>query len=63
MQEHGKHTFTMEFLLEMVLCNLLLGSFNSWTTTVETVCSMWTVPKSYLEDNWGNPVNSQLIES
>jgi hypothetical protein len=37
MQQHGKHAFTtIELLLEMVLCNPLPGSCNSWTTTMET---------------------------
>jgi hypothetical protein len=42
---------TIELLLEMVLCNLLVGSCNSWTTTVETVVfSLWSMLRSYLED-------------
>jgi hypothetical protein len=37
MQWHGKHnSTTKELLLERVLCNPLLGSCNSWTTTMET---------------------------
>jgi formate/nitrite transporter FocA (FNT family) len=36
MQQHTKHTSTsIELLLETVLCNLLLGSCNSCTTTME----------------------------
>jgi hypothetical protein len=36
MQRSSKHASTIvELLLETVLCNLLLGSCNSWTTTVE----------------------------
>jgi hypothetical protein len=62
-QQHGKHASTpMELLLEMVLCNLLLGSCSNWTTTVEMgVFSMWSVPRS-----WGNPfqlsVESQPVK-
>jgi hypothetical protein len=60
MQRRGKHTCTtIELLLEMVLCNPLLGSCNSWTTTMETgVFSVWFVPRIYLEDHWGDRVNS-----
>jgi hypothetical protein len=37
MQRHGKHaSTTIELLLETMLCNPLLGSCNSWTTTMET---------------------------
>jgi hypothetical protein len=59
MQQRGKHTSTtIEILLGTVLCNLLLGSCNSWTTTMEMeVFSMWSVPRSYLEDNWGDRVS------
>jgi hypothetical protein len=36
MQRRGKHTSTtIELLLETVLRNPLLGSCNSWTTTME----------------------------
>jgi hypothetical protein len=36
MQWHGKHaSTTIELLLEIVLCNPLLGSFNSWSTAME----------------------------
>jgi hypothetical protein len=54
MQRRGKHgSTTIELLLETVLRNPLLGSCNSWTTTMETgVFHMWSVPRSYLEDNW-----------
>jgi hypothetical protein len=56
---------TRELLLETVLCNPLLGSCNSWITTMETsVLPMWSVPRSYLEDNWGDPVSCQCsVES
>jgi hypothetical protein len=57
MQQSGKHDSTIELLLETVLCNPLLGSCNSWTTTMETgVSVMSSIPRSYLEDNWGDPV-------
>jgi hypothetical protein len=37
MKQSCKHASTMvELLLETVLCNQLLGSCNSWTTTMET---------------------------
>jgi hypothetical protein len=37
MQQHSKHAFTtIEFVLEMELCNLLPGKCNSWTATMET---------------------------
>jgi hypothetical protein len=53
MQQRSNHAFmTTELLLETVLCNPLLGSCNSWTTTMETgIFSMLSVPWSYLEDN------------
>jgi hypothetical protein len=58
MRRRGKHASTTELLLEMVLCNQLLGSYNSWTITMETgVFSMWSVPRSYFEDSWGDPVS------
>jgi hypothetical protein len=62
MQRRGKHaSTTIELLLEKVLCNPLLGSRNSWTTTMEMrVFSVWSVPRSYHEDNWGDPVSYQL---
>jgi hypothetical protein len=62
MQKSGKHAFkTIEFLSEMVLCDPLLGSYIIWTTTMETgVFSMCSVPRSYLEGNWGDPVICQL---
>jgi hypothetical protein len=65
MQLRGKHaTTTIEILLETVLRNPLLSSWNSWTTTTEMgVFFMWFVPRSYLEDNWGNPVGCQLKAS
>jgi hypothetical protein len=45
---------TIELLLETVLCNPLLGSCNSWTITLEMgMFSVWSLPSSYLEDNWG----------
>jgi hypothetical protein len=52
MQQRGKHTSTtIKLLLEIVLCNPLLGTCNSWTTTMENgVFSMCSVPWSYLED-------------
>jgi hypothetical protein len=50
---------TIQLLLETVLCDPLLGSCNSWTITMETVFSMWSVPKSYFEENWGAPVRCQ----
>jgi hypothetical protein len=65
MQRRSKHaSTTVKILLEMVLANPLLNSCNSWTTTMEMgVFSIWPVPKSYLEDNWGDPVSYQLTES
>jgi hypothetical protein len=52
MQRRGKQASTTELLLETVLCNQLLGNSNSWTTTIETgVFSMWSAPRSYLEDS------------
>jgi hypothetical protein len=37
MQQRGKHaSTTRELLSEKMLCNRLLGSCNSWTTTMET---------------------------
>jgi hypothetical protein len=58
-QQRGKHASAIiELLLETLLCKPLLGSCKSWTTTIETeVCSMWSVSKSYLEDNWGDPAS------
>jgi hypothetical protein len=58
-QRRGKHASTMiKLLLETVLRNPLLGSCNSWTTTMETgLFSMWSVSRNYLEDIWGDPVN------
>jgi hypothetical protein len=52
LQRRGKHaSTTIELLFETVLCNLLLSSCNSWTTTMETeVFSVWSVPRSFLED-------------
>jgi hypothetical protein len=29
---------------------------------LETAFSAWSVPKSYLEDNWGDPLSCQLTE-
>jgi hypothetical protein len=56
-QKGGKHACTtIQLLLEKPLCNPLLGSCNCWTKTIEMgVCSTWSVPRSYLEDNWGVP--------
>jgi hypothetical protein len=53
MQRHGKHTSTtIKLLLETVLCNPLIGSCDSSTTTMETgAFSMWSVPRRYLEGN------------
>jgi hypothetical protein len=58
-QRRGKHVFiTIKLLLETVLCNSLLGSCNSWITTMETgVFPMRFVLMSYLEDNLGDPVS------
>jgi hypothetical protein len=47
-------------LLETVLCNPLLSSCNTWTNPTTGVFSMWSMPRSYIEDNWGNPVSSQM---
>jgi hypothetical protein len=65
MQRRGKHApTTIELLLETELCNTLLGNCNSWTTTMEKgMFSAWSLPKSYLEDNWGDPVRCQLKDS
>jgi hypothetical protein len=59
MQQCDEHaSTTIELLLETVLCNALLGISSSWTTTVETVVfSMWSVPRSYVEDSLGDPVS------
>jgi hypothetical protein len=61
MQQHGKHASTsIDLLLETVLCNPLLGSCNTWTTTIETgVFSMLSVLWNYLEENRG----TQLVVS
>jgi hypothetical protein len=48
-------------MLKTVLCNLLLSQLNSWTTTVETgVFPTWSMLRSHLENNWGDPVSCQL---
>jgi hypothetical protein len=67
MQQRDKHaSATIELLLETVLGNPLLGTCNGWTATMETEeFSMWSVPKSSLEDNLGHsfenkPVNRRL---
>jgi hypothetical protein len=62
MQRFGKHaSTTIELLLETVLCKPLLDSCNSWTTTMGTgMFSVWSVPRSNLEDNWGDPVSWEL---
>jgi hypothetical protein len=62
MQWRSKHAFkTTELLLETVLCNPMQGSCNNWTTAMEMgVFSIWSVPRSYLEDNWGDPVSCVL---
>jgi hypothetical protein len=61
MQRRGKQVSTTIVTVITVLRNPLLSSCNSWTTTLETaVFSMWSVPRSYLEDNWGDPVSCQL---
>jgi hypothetical protein len=59
MQQRGKHaSTTIELLLETVLYNPLPGSCNSWTTPMDIgLFSMWSMPKSYPEDNWGDPVS------
>jgi hypothetical protein len=45
-----------------MLCNPLLGRCNSWTTTIETeVFAIWSVPRSYLEDNWNDPVRDNRV--
>jgi hypothetical protein len=61
-QRRGKHaSTTIVLLLETELCNPLLSSCNNCTTTMETgVFSSWSVPRSYVEDNWGDPVSCQL---
>jgi hypothetical protein len=49
---------TIDLLLEMVFCNPLLGSCGSWTTATEMgVFSMWSVTRSYLQDNWGTQLS------
>jgi hypothetical protein len=61
MQWHGRHASTIELLLEMVLCNPLLGSFNSCTTTLETgMFSTWSVQRCYEKENCGNLVSQKL---
>jgi hypothetical protein len=59
MQSHGKHaSTTIELLLETVLCNLLLGSCNSWTTTLEMgIFFTRSVQRGYKKDNCGDPVS------
>jgi hypothetical protein len=59
MQQRGKHaSATIELMLERMLCNPLLGNCNSWNTAMETgEVSMWSVPRSYLEDTLDNPVS------
>jgi hypothetical protein len=56
MQRRGiQDSTTIELLLETMLCNPLLDSCNSWATTMETgIFSMCSVPRSYLEGNWGD---------
>jgi hypothetical protein len=52
MQQRGKHgCTTVELLLGTVLC-----SCKSRTTRMETgLFSVWSVPRSYLEDSWSDP--------
>jgi hypothetical protein len=59
MQRHGKQaSTTIKLLLETELYKPLLDRCNRWTTTIETgVLSMWSLPMSYLEDNWSDPVS------
>jgi hypothetical protein len=60
MEQRGKHASTTRVLLFETVCrNPLLGSRNSWTTTMERGVSMWSVPRNYLE-NWGDSVSCQL---
>jgi hypothetical protein len=59
MQRLSKHaSTTVELLLETVLRNLLLGSCNSWTTTMEMVFSIRSVQSGYKEDNLGDQAGS-----
>jgi hypothetical protein len=52
---------TTEISLKTVLCNQLLDSCNRWTTAMEKeVFSMWSTPRSFLEENWGGQVSCQL---
>jgi hypothetical protein len=30
------------------------------STKIEAVFSMWSIPRGYLEDNWGDPGSCQL---
>jgi hypothetical protein len=62
MQQHGKHASkTIELWLETVLCNPLLDSCDGWTTTMDMgMFSTWFVLRSYLEDNWGDPVSCSV---
>jgi hypothetical protein len=60
MQQRGEHTSTtIQLLLETLLSNQLLGSCNSCNKTIETggCFPKWSVPRSYVEDNWGDPVS------
>jgi hypothetical protein len=60
MQQRDKHaSTTIELLLETALCNPLLGSCNSWTTTMETTLfSMWFMLRRYLEEKCCDPVSA-----
>lgn len=62
MQQRSKHaSIIIELLLKTVLCIPLVGSCNSWNTTMETgVFYMWSMPRNYLEDNWGDQVSCEL---
>jgi hypothetical protein len=53
---------TIELLLETVLCNPLLGSCNSGTTTMEMgVLSVWCVPRVILKTTGGTELVSIKI--
>jgi hypothetical protein len=65
MQRGGQHVPTItELLLKTVLCNLLLGSCNSLTTTMETgLFYMWFVRRSYLARQLGRPSQFSRVVS
>jgi cytochrome bd-type quinol oxidase subunit 1 len=63
--QHSKHTSTIIVVaVGNNVMQLFLSSCNSWITTMDTgVFSMWSMKRSYLEDNCSNPlVESQPVK-